>query len=279
MKQRTITAVIMAIVFLPVLIFSQYIVYQITLALLCAVAIYEMLGVFDKRADLFVAIPAYLLALAAPIITYFAAAGTLMFFMTVILVLISAYLLWLFGVAVFRRGKMKFSELSSVFTFAAYIVVAFSALGLMRKTGDGTVGVLLLGLVFTCAWMTDIFAYITGRLLGKHKLIPEISPKKTVEGAIGGIVFSTAAFALYGLIVDSVTAYSVNYLVLVLTAPLLSVVSQMGDLIASLVKRERGIKDYGTIFPGHGGVLDRFDSIIAVAFVLMVVCAAFPPFQ
>ena len=104
--------------------------------------------------------------------------------------------------------------------------------------------------------------------LGKHKLIPEVSPKKTVEGAIGGIVCATGLAILYGFIVSRATDLVPDYLVLGLCGFVLSAVSQVGDLIASLIKREQGIKDYGNIFAGHGGVLDRFDSILSVAIAL-----------
>ena len=132
--------------------------------------------------------------------------------------------------------------------------------------------------MLVCAWGSDVFAYFTGRFFGKHKLIPEVSPKKTVEGAIGGIVCAGGLAMLYGLIVSSLTELTPNYLVLALCGVILAAFSQIGDLIASLLKREHGIKDYGRIFPGHGGVMDRFDSILAIATVLMAICLVFPPF-
>ena len=108
--------------------------------------------------------------------------------------------------------------------------------------------------------------------MGKHKLIPDVSPKKTVEGAIGGVVFCTLAFVLYGfvltVVIDGIQA---NYLAFVCVGIVLSVVSQCGDLVFSLIKRKYGIKDYGKLMPGHGGILDRFDSVIASApFVLLM---------
>ena len=133
-------------------------------------------------------------------------------------------------------------------------------------------------LVFLAAWGTDIFAYFVGTFIGKHKLIPEISPKKTVEGSVGAIILDIGAFILFGFIVSLATDVSANYLILALSGLLLSVISQLGDLIASLIKREHGVKDYGNILPGHGGIMDRFDSVLAVTTVLMMICILFPPF-
>ena len=122
---------------------------------------------------------------------------------------------------------------------------------------------------FIGAWVSDTFAYFTGRLLGRHKLAPAISPKKTVEGSIGGIVFAVAVFAAYGLILAS-RGFSPNYLALCLAGLFVSILSQIGDLALSLIKREYGVKDYGKLFPGHGGVLDRFDSVIATAPIILI---------
>ena len=108
-------------------------------------------------------------------------------------------------------------------------------------------------------------------LFGKHKLIPAVSPKKTVEGAIGGIVFCMVFFVIYGVIVNSFTQYDISLVVLAVAGFLSAIVSMIGDLSMSVIKRTYGIKDYGKIFPGHGGVLDRFDSILAVAIVLALV--------
>jgi phosphatidate cytidylyltransferase len=120
--------------------------------------------------------------------------------------------------------------------------------------------------------MTDIFAYFTGYFFGKHKLIPEISPKKTIEGSIGGILFCILAFLLFGLIVSAQTTTVPNYIGLGALGLLVSVFAQIGDLFASLLKREHNIKDFGNIFPGHGGIMDRFDSVIAVCPLLLIVC-------
>lgn len=125
-------------------------------------------------------------------------------------------------------------------------------------------GNLLIWLVFIGAWATDTFAYFVGRILGKHELTP-ISPKKTIEGSIGGLLGTTFVMFLYGLFISRQygVPYSLfNYIIIGLMCGL---VSQIGDLAASMLKRSANIKDFGNIMPGHGGILDRFDSILFVA--------------
>ena len=118
----------------------------------------------------------------------------------------------------------------------------------------------MIWLVFITAFCTDIFAYFGGMLFGKHKLCPEISPKKTVEGSIGGILGSIAVSALFGALVCP--QHIAGCIVMGLIG---SVFAQCGDLIASSFKRKMGIKDYGNLIPGHGGILDRFDSVVLTA--------------
>ena len=185
-------------------------------------------------------------------------------------------MIYTFFVAVFKRGAIKFSEISEAFCASTYIVFSFTAISFMRYMNS--IGLWNLVILLVAAWGSDVFAYFTGRFFGKHKLIPEVSPKKTVEGSIGGIVCATGLAILYGFIVSRATDLTPNYLVLGISVFVLSAVSQVGDLIASLIKREHGIKDYGNVFPGHGGVMDRFDSVLSITTILMAVCIVFPPF-
>ena len=121
-------------------------------------------------------------------------------------------------------------------------------------------------LIFIIAFITDIFAYFAGYLFGKHKLIPKVSPKKTIEGSIGGILGSTLVCLGFGYY------FNLNLTMIILLGFFGSIIAQMGDLFASSIKRYVGIKDYGKLIPGHGGVLDRFDSVILVApFVYSVI--------
>ena len=153
-----------------------------------------------------------------------------------------------------------------------YILIGFNAILVIHDWADG--GAYLYLVCFIGAWITDIFAYFCGMLFGKggkHKLIPDVSPKKTVEGSIGGIVFCILSLTLFGFIVDLLNpALEANLLIFALAGLFVSVVAQVGDLSMSVIKRTYGIKDYGKLFPGHGGILDRFDSVLAVSVVLLV---------
>lgn len=280
MLQRIITAVVLIAILLPLLFFSWLCVYIIPalVALMALAAVYELLKCLRSqvdetgasatgREDFVVAVPAYLIALGLPFATAFAM--SVQAFLLVAATVFTLYLLYLFVVAVLRQGRMRFAEVAEVFCGVLYITLSFASLSLLRhKTPEG--GYLYL-LVFFGAWVTDTFAYFTGRFFGRHKLNPVISPKKTVEGSVGGILFCMISFVLFGVVMQyGKWHFTVHYPLLLLAGLLCSVVSQAGDLITSLIKREHGVKDYGKIFPGHGGVLDRFDSVLAISPVLLI---------
>lgn len=262
---------------LLLVIFSEYIVYPVALAVLAVIAVFEILRVVGEHKRLVLSIPAYIITALCPICAYFVKDALVLPFLLILAALMFIYLMWLMGVSVFSKGKIPFSKISEVFVAVCYVAVSFTSLSLMRYI-DRTVGVFFVVLVFVISWVCDVFAFAVGSLMGKHKLIPEISPKKTVEGAVGGIVFSALFCMLYGLVLEYIFGLSANYLYLLLFGAILSVVSQLGDLIASLIKREYGVKDYGRIFPGHGGVMDRFDSVLAVSTILLILSIVLPPF-
>lgn len=278
MKNRVITSVAILAAMLTVVIFSEFIVYPLALALLAIIATFEVLRVIGSHKISTLSIPAYLISAAFPLTAYFVDSNNSLEFLLILAAVVFVYLVWLMGVSVFSKGKIAFSKVSETLVGVTYVAVSFTSLSLIRYINHNF-GVFLVVLVFVISWTCDTAAFAVGSLIGKHKLIPEISPKKTVEGAIGGVVFSALLCALYGLGLDLVIEkIQVNYLYLVLFGIILSVVSQLGDLIASLIKREHDVKDYGRIFPGHGGVLDRFDSVLAVSTILLILSIVFPPF-
>lgn len=273
MLKRIITAAVLLCLFIPVLCFSHTVVFPVIMTFLAVAAAYEMLHCIGTEKKLSVAIPSYLFALC-PLIPYITVTwGDEHSTPYPFLCAASAvYLIYLFTVTVFARGKISFEKTAAVFTTILYVVITFSSIVALRYIEGGAYIYLL---VFLGPWVSDTFAYFCGRLFGKHKLIPEVSPKKTVEGSIGGIVFTAVGFVLYGIIIGAVTGVSFGFspILLAVTGVIVSVISQIGDLSASLIKRYYGIKDYGFIFPGHGGVLDRFDSVLLTAPVLLIVCS------
>ena len=277
MKVRIFTAIGIFAVGLPILLLSETLVFPIALGIICAIAAWELLRVLGFSKRYVIAVPTYIIAALMP----FCASGALVpasrhtEYVALIALVLLVYLVWLICVSVLSAGRVSFGNMSGVFASVAYVTVSFTSLVLLRYMENGA---LLYGLVFVCAWTTDTFAYFTGRLFGKHKLAPDLSPKKTVEGSIGGIVFAILACLLYGAIVElTCDGYESNYLALALIGAVCSVISQIGDLFASLIKREHGVKDYSSMLPGHGGIMDRFDSVVAICGVLYVICRIFPP--
>lgn len=173
------------------------------------------------------------------------------------------YMLWFFGCVLasllylFKIEERKLEDALATLTGIFYIVFFSYHVVLVDETGEYSI---MLWLIVLTAFGTDIMAYFTGMLLGKHKLCPKISPKKTIEGSIGGILGSVILCAAFsGIFVPRLLVHCI------IIGVLGGIISQFGDLTASIFKRKMGIKDYGTLIPGHGGILDRFDSVLFTA--------------
>lgn len=172
-----------------------------------------------------------------------------MFWLTVVLMLSFLY--------IFNIRKRKINDAFVTLLGIVYVIFFSFHVVLVDQTGQYNI---LIWLIFITAFGTDIFAYFTGMLIGKHKLCPDISPKKTIEGAVGGVIGSLILSSLFGFI------FCKEYLIYCIIIGIIgSIMSQVGDLSASIVKRKLKIKDYGKLIPGHGGILDRFDSVLFTA--------------
>ena len=279
MKTRIITGAVALCVFVPILIFSNTVALPLLLALCSVIAVYEMTSCIGLKGALPLVIPIYLIAAALPfLIRYTVSLGL---FRQVSLVACLILSLYFFTILTFSHGKYQLADVSTCFFTLFYIIAGFNSILYLHdfvKPGGEYVYLT----VFIGAWVTDTFAYFCGMLFGrggKHKLIPDVSPKKTVEGSIGGTVFCILAMVLFGLIINSVTELRANYLMLVIGGLLAAVVAQIGDLCMSVIKRTYKIKDYGKLFPGHGGILDRFDSVLAVSIVMAAFCSFFRFFE
>ena len=167
-------------------------------------------------------------------------------------------------VFVVKYPKYSANQLFSTIFGIFYIPVMISFIFKTRETI--AFGEWLAWMVYVSSWGSDTCAYAVGRLFGKHKLAPDLSPKKSVEGSIGGIIGSALIGVIFGLIMSNFTGKSENLIIIfAVIGGLGSVISQIGDLAASGIKRNYDIKDYGHLIPGHGGILDRYDSIIITA--------------
>ena len=273
MITRVTTALIALVVLAPFLIFSGTILLEIFAIVMSCIGVLEILTClkFDKK--YYISVPAYLIAGIMPVVSRRIASTDL--FLKILFFLFFLYMLYLMIVSVFSKGTIIINDIALAFVMIIYIIFSFSCIVLLR---DVRYGQYIFLLIFISAWMTDIGAYAIGRLFGKHKLIPDVSPNKTVEGAIGGIAICVLSFCLYGFIIGMIFEATPRYIPLIIIGIFMSIISICGDLIASLIKRKYNIKDYGDIFPGHGGVMDRFDSIIATASLLYIFYTAFPNF-
>ena len=272
MKTRVITAVVGLAVLAAVLAFFDTIVFDFVLSAICLLAIHEVFSAmgFGKKQW-------YLYAAAVPF--------TLLVMLTSsqsvrALILPFCFLLVLFlnVCQIAHVQTLDFGKLSGYVYFSGVIVFCFYSLIHLKRClpfaqyrYDAIYFILL---ILCSAWGGDTAAYFAGRAFGKHKLAPIVSPHKTVEGAIGGIFGSVLAGVVLTLVYSFLSAsHNVitiqvqprHYATLVVMGAIASVLGILGDLFASSVKRQVGIKDYGTIFPGHGGILDRFDSVMFIA--------------
>jgi phosphatidate cytidylyltransferase len=170
----------------------------------------------------------------------------------------------------FLTDKPELGKVISTWFVSLYATAGFTSLVLLADISEkGSWHIMFFA--FAAAWVTDSCALICGMLFGKYKLLPSVSPKKTVEGAVGGVLFCIAAFLLYAKILESAFQFEIaSYILLAVCGLICGIVAVIGDLLFSAIKRASGIKDFGNIMPGHGGVLDRFDSVISISLVLLL---------
>ena len=269
MLKRILTGVVaFCFILVPVLFFADTVALPIGVAVFALIAAYEILHCVGLHKNLWLSLPLYLASGAYPfVLRYMEGIG-----LTLMPLFLCVPLLTTLAVAVFSHGKVDIRDASAGYLLWFYSFVGFMSILYLHDMIAG--GKYFYLLAFIGAWVTDTFAYFTGMLLGRHKLIPDVSPKKTVEGAVGGVVFCTLGFVVFGILYNKFwVAEGAAILPLWLMAVigvLVSIVSQIGDLSLSLLKRKYGIKDFGKVFPGHGGVMDRFDSVLAVAIMLLV---------
>lgn len=266
--------IMVALVGIPLLIvilfFSPVIVLTVAFSALCAIAAYELLGATQAVHNRRLVLYAVLFAILVPLWYYFGcrivgAVGGVFVLM-----------LLLFGEAIASRQTMQVEEMAMT-VFAALVVP--SMLSVFVLMADLEHARLYMFLPFVCAFTSDAFALFAGMRFGKHKLAPHLSPKKTIEGSVGGFLGATLCCVLYGLFISKVLGHAPVYWVLALYGLLGSLVSQLGDLSFSYIKRQYGIKDYGHLFREHGGVLDRFDSVTFCAPLTYLLLMIVPFFE
>ena len=256
MKTRIISATVLIPLLVLVVTVLDEIVAAALMAIIMAVGTYELL--FRTRLVRHPRLVVYSCAMA-----FFLAVWSYLGAIDAYLLLaILAFLMLLFGEMMVDHVKVHVETVALCF-FGGFLVPYL--LTAMLRIFMMNLGRFYLVIPFVVAFLSDAGAYFAGIYLGKHKLAPVVSPNKTIEGALGGLAAAVVGMLLYGMILDFGFGFEVNYLLCILYGILGSAVGVFGDLCFSAIKRQTGIKDYGNLIPGHGGILDRFDSLMMVA--------------
>ncbi|MDO5026597.1 MAG: phosphatidate cytidylyltransferase [Tissierellia bacterium] len=247
---RTISAAFILLFMLGLVFINGYFLLA-GLLFLSSLAIYELDLAFRKMNFRLLSIFAYIFNALFIIVAFYSD--------KYLMPMLSIYLLILL-IAMIFSDEIKIDSILMNSFIAIYISLSYVSFILIKEAA-------WLFYIFGIASITDTFAYLAGNLFGKHKLYEKLSPKKTVEGALGGILGAI----LFALLFKSLFTIEISYLLLFSMNLVLSVISQLGDLIASYIKRRADIKDYGYIFKGHGGVMDRFDSVLLIAPIIYMI--------
>jgi len=270
MKSRIIVAVLLVPILLIIMLFTPSICFAILVGAIAAIAAHELITAVNSSAGRLTTGFAIISAAAIAICAAFGidVSMFIIFCLMVVLFLqaISAYK---------TEHEISFLEIVMAVFAGGIIPVFLTSLVNLRIMDNGKFYVLI---PFVIAFLSDAGAYFAGITLGKHKLIPRVSPKKTVEGSVGGFAASIIFMQIYCIVLERFFGFTVSYPIALIYAILGSAVTQLGDLAFSMVKREFDIKDFGKLLAGHGGILDRFDSMVFVAPLVLILIKWFPVF-
>lgn len=253
-KTRLLSGIVLVILAVAVLYFGGYVTAAATL-LLAIGGVLELLRVYKLHNKL--------IGWAAYIATAVYFALLVFDYSQYVMPVIIVFVLAVLAIYVITYPTYTDKDAMAVILAFFYVTVMISYVYLIRDLEHGGAFVVL---IFVCSWVNDTCAYCVGVTMGKHKMTPKLSPKKSVEGLIGGIAGSAIVGALYGIFINN-NVYELNNapIIFAVIGALGACVAVIGDLAASAIKRNNDIKDYGKLIPGHGGILDRFDSIIFTA--------------
>lgn len=270
MKTRSLTALVILAIYVPAFLIGGYVV-DIVLCLSAMIATWEFLRMFNKENNnKFVLVVSLLFTATLFWVIKLFFIGDMhvdFVFATVFFFVILGAMLLVF------IEEFGANEFGNMFISVYYPVFGFVSLALLRSFDSG---VFIIGFLFMITTMTDTFAYIFGIRFGKHRLAVKISPKKSIEGSVYGTLSAVVLTIVYLLLanLESIGSISMTIPVSIGLILVLSAVGQIGDLTASKMKRDYGVKDYSNLFPGHGGIMDRFDSVTLAAMVLLFIAMA-----
>ncbi len=264
---RLFSSVILVLLALVSILIGGNILFliQVIVSLLGLYEFYRATGVCNKGKKVnileitgFLSLISYYLGLYFHIQQFF-----FLYCMLVLLILMVLYVIYF--------PTYQFKQIAAAYFGIFYIGIMLSCIYLTRNLHNG---IYIVWLIFLSSWISDTCAYCVGMLIGRHKLFPALSPKKSVEGAVGGILGSSFLAGLYAYFLGEKFIFHHNpVFICVIICAVGSMISQVGDLAASAVKRDYEIKDYGNLIPGHGGILDRFDSVIFTAPVIYLLAS------
>jgi phosphatidate cytidylyltransferase len=265
LRERIISAIALVVLMVAIVVFNSSfrLALNIAITLVSVLGVYEIASALQITRNLILMIPSLMFAAAAP----YLGVGTMRdiaFFL---------YTVAIFSGLVFYHADLTFREVGVMYSMTVMIPTSLCTIIYLRDFG-GEHGMFYSIIAISSAWISDVGGFFAGRMFGKHKLCPEISPKKTVEGAFGSLGLNVFAMLLFGFLFQTYYGgtVGVSYLPLLIIGVCGTVISILGDLSFSLIKRSCHIKDFSEIIPGHGGILDRFDSVIFEApFVYLLV--------
>lgn len=256
MKSRILTAIVLIAGALAIILSNNIYVYLVAAIVMSTMCCYELLKALGFIKQPFLATVIFLGAVAAPVLMI-----DLLF--DYIFPAFVLYFILFFLAVILSFDKTDLSGCGIPFLMSLIIYVCNASL-IRIVAIFGKDAIFYIVLLLLCAFITDSGAYFTGKFLGKHKLIPSVSPKKTIEGSIGGLVSCIIVNVLYAIVYSAVflkDTASINYIALIAVSIVASLAGMIGDLAASVIKRICSIKDFGNLLPGHGGLLDRLDSM------------------
>lgn len=270
MKTR-VTSAITLIVFLAAIVICNGVLplaLNFAIGLISVLAVNEIITALGLAKNLILLIPSLLFSAVFPFLTTQYWHDAAYFLYTIII----------FSALIFYHSEITFREVGVIYSMSLLIPSALGTIISLREIG-GEHGMFYVIIGIFSAWIADVGAFFAGTFLGKHKLCPNISPNKTVEGAAGGLLLNVAAMLVFGYlfhVIYYIYKVRISYLSLLLIGIFGSVISMLGDLSFSLIKRSCHIKDFGEMIPGHGGILDRFDSVIFEAPFVYFLVQIFP---
>lgn len=271
MRLRILSSVALVAFFATIVVFNDSfpISLNIAISIISALCVHELVNASNLTRHWALHIPSLVVAALIPF-AQFVNMGTF--------ILYCLYSMVMFLSLIIYHKTISFKELAIIYSMSVMIPSALQSIVSTRALSHQH-GMFYAMVAVLAAWIPDVGAYLTGTFFGKHKLCPDISPKKTVEGAVGGMIFSMAAMVLIGMFFSFIYyggEKQANYIALMLIGLGGAVTSMVGDLSFSLIKRSCGVKDFGQLIPGHGGMLDRFDSVIFTAPYVYILVSLMP---